>query len=199
MDQIHSTREAWLIAAMRLLDHEFFDGSGYELPEKLGISCGFPLGKRSAIGQCWDPTVTQDGTIHMFICPSIGEPTRVLDITLHEMIHAAVGLECGHKGAFKKLALEFGLEGKMTATYVTEGTELHQKLELIAERLGKYPHSPLNKTRPKKLRVSGSVTMVSPQDPAFHVKMRRKLLEEVGAPYDPWGNEMHEKGMGEGE
>lgn len=198
---IHETREAWLIAAMKLLGERFFEDKGYTVPPGLSVSCGFPLGKRSAIGQCWDPEVTKDGTTHMFICPSIGlavseEPYQaaVLDILLHEMIHAVVGLEEKHGGMFKKLALEFGLEGKMTATYVTPGTPLHAVLEVISEKLGTYPHSRLDKSARKKVREKkgGYLKFNSVDNPEFKIFISPKVYEELGAPFDPWGNEMVE-------
>lgn len=195
MNYVHSTREGWLVAAMQLLDQKFFHANGYTLPDKLSISCGFPRGSKKAIGQCWDPKVTKDGTVHMFICPTIGEGIRVLDITLHEMIHASVGIKCKHRGPFKKLAREFGLEGKLTATFVTPGTELHAKLATILTQLGDYPHSALvNKTpdvdedgedKPKR-----KVTLISSQNPDYKLVIRRSVIEEYGMPKDPWGEPM---------
>lgn len=199
MNFLHSTREGWLVAAMQLLDQKFFHANGYTLPDKLSISCGFPRGSKKAIGQCWDPKVTKDGTVHMFICPTIGDGMRVLDITLHEMIHASVGLKCKHRGPFKKMAKEFGLEGKMTATFVTAGTELHAKLASIFTELGDYPHSALvSKTmgggdegdedgedKPKR-----KVTLISSQNPDFKLVIRRSVIEEYGMPKDPWGEPM---------
>lgn len=192
----HSTRESWLVAAMQLLDKDFFHGNGYTLPEKLSISCGFPRGSKKAIGQCWDPKVTRDGTIHIFICPTQGDGMRVLDITLHEMIHACVGLKCKHRGPFKKMAKEFGLEGKMTATFVTSGTPLHARLAHIFTELGEYPHSPLvprskggdegeGEDKPKR-----KITLISSENPEYKLVIRRSVIEEYGMPKDPWGNDM---------
>lgn len=188
---IHDTREGWFKAAIAELDKEFFDGRGYKLPKKLQCSCGFPRGHAKAIGQCWDPEVSADGTTHLFICPTQADPMRVLDILLHELIHAAVGIKEGHKGMFKKLAKEFGLEGKMTATTVTPGSELHRQLAKIQTSLGKYPHAPMQKKAPKKgSGGSGWVRLVSPEDDTYKVVISPKVLEAHGAPQDPWGNEM---------
>lgn len=184
----HDTREGWLVAAIRLLDREFFDGRGYTLPKKLQCSCGFPRGHAKAIGQCWDPKVSADGTTHMFICPTQAEPIRVLDILLHELIHAAVGVEVGHKGAFRELAREFGLEGKMTATYAAEGSELWLTLSRIATELGPYPHAPMVKT--KRAGGSGWVRLQSPEVPGYRVAISPRMIERYGYPQDPWGNEM---------
>lgn len=187
----HTTREGWLVDAMAALDKEFFAENGYELPEKLQVSCGFPRGISKAIGQCCDPQVSADGTTQMFICPSLGkDPIQVLGVLLHEMIHAAVGIECGHRGAFRKLAKEFGLEGKMTATFVAEETDLHRKMEVINGRLGPYPHAPMKKTQKRGKGGSGWVRLMSPEDETYTLVISPKVLEEAGAPTDPWGNEM---------
>ncbi len=184
------TREGWLLNAVDALSAKFFEENGYDLPERLGVSCGFPRGVARAIGQCWDPVVAEDGTTHMFICPSIAEPLRVLDILLHEMIHACVGIDVGHKGIFRKLVKEFGLHGKMTATFAEEGTELHKTLGVIAGRLGEYPHAPMKKTQNKGKGGSGWIRLVSPREEGYKVVISPKMIEEHGVPRDPWGNDM---------
>lgn len=206
----HTTREGWLAEAVALLDGEFFNGHGYTLPSKLSISCGFPRGGRRAIGQCWDPKVTKDGTVHIFICPTQGDAMHVLDITLHELIHAAVGLKEKHRGKFKALAKEFGLQGKMTSTFVEPGSQLHRRLASIYTTLGDYPHDAIvNKIMPKdgdggdgdggdgegedKGRKPWPV-YVSTKEPKFKVYTSPTVIKQFGVPKDPWGVDMVEKG-----
>ena len=189
----HDTREGWLKSAMILLDQKFFGGQGHELPAQVKCSCGFPkYGSGKAIGQCWDHVVSTNGTYEMFICPTQDNPLRVLDILLHEMIHACVGIKAGHKKPFKKLATAFGLEGKMTATYVTEGTPLWQQLKEIADQLGPYPHAALVPAK-KPSRQPKRIVFYSPQEPKFMVTCKLPVIEEFGKPKDPWGNEMKRK------
>lgn len=185
----HTTREGWLLDAVARLDLKFFSENGYDLPEKMAVSCGFPRGVARAIGQCWDPKVCDDGTVQIFICPSIAEPTRVLDILLHEMIHAAVGIEAGHRGPFRKLAKEFGLSGKMTATVAEEGSELHRTLSSMADAIGPYPHAAMQKKAPKR-GTNTWIRLRSIEDDTFKVVISPKIMEEHGAPRDPWGHEM---------
>ena len=193
MTTLHTTREGWLVGAVELLDEAFFAMNGYELPEKLGVSCGFPKGVSKAIGQCFSPKVCEDGTTHIFICPSQAEPTRVLDILLHEMIHASVGIKAKHGGAFKKLALEFGLSGKMTATVVEEGSELFKKLQVIAGKLKAYPHTPMQKLlKPKK--PNPWVRFYSSQDDKYTLVINIKKVIEHGVPKDWSGRDMIPKG-----
>lgn len=118
----------------------------------------------------------------------------MLDILLHELIHAAVGTEEGHRGEFKRVALALGLQGKMTATIAEPGTELHGKLSRIARELGPYPHKALNKNtgteKRKKEKKGGWVRLMSETENEYRVVISPKQLEEHGVPRDPWGDEM---------
>lgn len=190
---VHTTREGWLVAAMGLLDAKFFNGNGYTLPERRSCSCGFPKGgKGHAIGQCWPPETSSDGTINMFICPTQDDPIKVLDILLHELIHAQVGCKEGHKGPFKKMAKEFGLVGKMTATYAEPGSDLWRALSHISEQLGPYPHKAMQPTKRKSDRGSmgGWVRLQSVNDEEYKCLVSPKQLDANGLPRDPWGDEM---------
>ena len=190
-------RETWLengVIAMR----PWFDEKGHPLPEKILVSCGWPKargGKARSVGQCFDPRWTVDGTAHIFICPTISEPTRVLDILLHELCHAAVGTTVGHNGPFVHLIREFGLLGKATATYCGPSTPLHEALLAIAEQLGDYPHSAMKTGRIAATRPPGggwikfqSVSLGS----SYILRVSPKSLADHGAPRDPLGQVMVE-------
>jgi hypothetical protein len=189
----HTFREAWLADATSLLNKKFFDGNGYTLPGKLACSCGFPKGHRGkAIGQCWSPETSADGTVNMFICPTQDDPIEVLAILLHELIHAQVGTEAGHKGPFKKLMREFGLEGKATATYASPGSDLWLALSSISTALGPYPHKKMTpKAKPSTRKsMGGWVRLKSTTEEEYKVLVSPKQIEEHGMPRDPWGEPM---------
>lgn len=192
---VHTTREGWLAAAIRLLDDEFFKPSAYVIPEKLQVSCGFPkYATGKAIGQCWDCQVSTDGTTHMFISPVLDSAIEVLQVELHEMIHASVGVKEGHKGAFRKLAKEFGMAGKMTATYAEPEGELWNRLAKVAAVLGPYPHAAMKPMKRPGKPTNGWVRYQSITEPKYTIMISPKSLEEWGAPTDPWGDEMVAKG-----
>lgn len=189
----HTTREGWLVAASELLDEAFFNGNGYTLPAKKACSCGFPKGARGrAIGQCWGTSTSSDGTANMFICPTLDEPISVLATLLHELIHAWNDCVDGHKGPFKKLVKQFGLAGKATATYAEEGSELWLKLSHISEQLGPYPHKKMvpNGKKAKRGSMGGWVRYCSVNEQTYKVLVSPKMVEEHGAPRDPFGDEM---------
>jgi hypothetical protein len=109
-------REEWLnLVAKRMAP--WFEDEGYSLP-RYRVAIGFPsTGKRGKrIGECWDGRASADGTFEVLIRPDQSDPIAVAAILAHELVHAAVGLECGHKGAFRTIATRIGLEGKMRAT-----------------------------------------------------------------------------------
>jgi len=184
-------REAWLKRAAKLLT-PMLEAAGTVPPLNIRYSCGWPSVRKGGvrIGECWTSTASKDGHFEIFISPSIDEPIRVLDILLHEMIHAAVGLDCGHKGEFKRVAKAVGLEGKMTATIA--GENLKQQLIEICRGLGDYPHAELvegQRSGPKKQKAR-LLKVVCP-DCEYAVRTTHKWIE-VGLPTCCCGTSMME-------
>lgn len=142
------TREEWLAAAVAAM-RPWFAAEGTPLPEAVRASCGWPSRKglsasRRRIGECWDPKASAAGASEIFISPCLAEPARVLDVLVHELVHAAVGVSHGHRGPFRRLAKALGLEGRMTATHA--GPQLAARLNALAEKLGPYPHGALDRS-----------------------------------------------------
>ena len=132
-----TTRESWLLAAIDCMAISLFPP--FKRP-RWRVTCGWPKGTRGgkhAIGQCWPPTASADGTCEIFISPELDEPLEILHTLVHEMIHAIVGNECGHRGEFVKLCSKIGLVKPWTAT--TPGPELARTLAIYAWQLGPYP------------------------------------------------------------
>lgn len=197
------TREEWLRRAAMLLSPLFADDMVTQhvkgnLPA-LQVAVGFPRqhGKRKgscAIGQCWFPT-PDSPVAHIFVCPTLGDPTRVLDVLIHEMVHAYVGPTAGHAaGTFGRIARAIGLEGKLTETIA--GPALKVALAGVVALLGPYPHAAMV-IKPETVRPSGRApqseffSLVSINDETYRIKMIRKsLCEAHGFPVDPWGSPM---------
>ena len=145
----HTRREDWLHEAVpylrELILNRSSDGAAecdQDRPEPY-LSVGWPKksrGKAARIGECWSAQ-HESGRAHIFVSPELADAVRVLDVLVHELIHDYVGLDCGHKGAFKRLAQDVGLEGKMTATVA--GDALRLELERVALLCGHYPHEAL--------------------------------------------------------
>jgi hypothetical protein len=145
----HKTREEWLNASAEVF-RPWFEDEGHEYPVPLRISCGLAGarigGKR--IGECWSDEASKDSAREVFISPELDDPTRVLDVLLHELCHAVLPFGVGHGKPFARLATALGLAGRMTATYASP--ELQERLNAISADLGPYPHAALTAAARKK-------------------------------------------------
>lgn len=146
------TREEWLEEALPIIG-SLFEDEGYALPP-VKVSCSFPGGGSplKRIGECW-PRALSGGSINeIFITPYMDDPVKVLDVLVHECVHAVDDCQSGHGKAFKRIATDIGMEGPMRSA--SAGPELRKTLEAMAEVLGPYPHvklkPPPRRTRTKK-------------------------------------------------
>ncbi len=185
---IHATREGWLNEATRLC-RALFKEAGYDMPEKLHVSCGWPSNrgtatKNYAIGECWPEHASADKVCQIFISPRVQDPIEVGAILVHEIVHAVVGLKEKHNKVFKKCALAVGLEGKMTAT--GPGEELTANLKVLSDKLGTYPHPQLKPGF--RLGKKQTTRLVKCECKCgYNVRVTRKWLE-IGAPLCPCNN-----------
>jgi hypothetical protein len=186
-------REAWLHAVIEQL-RAIFTSHGATIPERIRITCGFPSirpfsAKRQSLGECWPEANSADGHFEIMISPVLDDSMRVAGVLAHELVHATVGTQHGHRGPFAKLARAIGLEGKMTAT--TEGDAFKRPVAPILEAVGPYPHAELSKTA----RTKQGTRLIKLQCPTclYTVRITRKWLDEVGAPDCPsHGDQMEE-------
>jgi hypothetical protein len=191
------TREEWLNGAVEML-RPIIEAKERKLPLKVRVSTGWPSNgalatkKGRVLGQCWPPECSLDQTTEIFISPALGEVENtdgVLLTLLHELIHAAVGNECGHKGAFKDLAKALGFLPPMKTT--PAGPELLEMAKEWAKDLGPYPHATLDFT--KRAVKKQSTRMIKCECLAaegegtckFKVRASRKVLVEIGIPFCP--------------
>lgn len=130
------TREEWLNA---LIDEArpMFDEAGYPLPKIIRAAVCPPRGKSKAIGVCWSSTCSTDGGREIWVDAGLNDALRIADTLVHELCHAALPDEVGHKGPFVKLARAMHLEGKPTET--TGGEAFKEVWGPIIERVGPYP------------------------------------------------------------
>lgn len=139
------TIEQWLNNALSILKDAVF--SNYDIPDNIKISCGFcGVGKPKkeadykvhVLGICCPSELSTGGFTEIFIDPILDESFRVLDVLVHEVVHAILGSGKGHGKEFKKIAIGVGLEGKMTSTIA--GENLAVILKRIVGDIGEYPH-----------------------------------------------------------
>jgi hypothetical protein len=151
----NSNRETWLNLMTDKYIRPMFASKGYTIPANIRMSCSLASGgihtkkhqKRFTLGECYAPSMSSDDSIQIMIVPNLADSARVLDVLVHELVHATVGNKEGHNHVFKACANAVGLEGKMTSTNAGEWLKA-----LINEWIkveGEYPHATLA-TRYKK-------------------------------------------------
>jgi hypothetical protein len=163
----------------------------YTYPANTRISCGFPKSSRGrgnhAIGQCWTSRCSADQTAEIFISPTQANAARVCDILLHEMVHATVGVEHGHKKPFITLARALGLHGKITATVA--GPDLEKRIVVMLESLPAYPHAELKPSEFNTPKQKTALLKVQCEECGYVARVTAKWLNNVGAPICPCNNE----------
>lgn len=174
----HPNRESWLLAATEELRGGLFRSCGATIPP-VRVSVGFPGGgsARTRIGEYWLAHACTDAVPQIFISPVLDNPVRILDVLVHELVHA-VHPKDGHGKAFRKLALAVGLTGKMKATVA--GPELEKSLNDLSASLGALPHSSINlKDRKKQTTRLNKVECASC---GYTCRVTAKWLDAMGAP-----------------
>lgn len=175
------TREEWLhfvTDEVRPLFKEY----GAPLPAKIRMAVGFTSNgyRGKAIGECWSDKASADKHAEIFIKPDQDDAMRVAGILVHELCHAAVGTEHGHKAPFKRLAVQFGLEGKMTAT--TEGDDFIAMMKPILKRAGPLPHKELRAYRNKKKQAT-RLLKCECETCGYVARVTAKWINNAGTPY----------------
>lgn len=179
--QTETTREGWLQQAVEALRPDIV-AVGLSLPEKVHVSVGFPSRKalssrNQTIGQCWQGEHSASGFPQVYISPLIGDGTRVLDVLLHELIHAS-GIR-GHKADFKRPAVALGLTGKMTETTATE--ELAARLNALLAEIGEYPHPVLSAGATVKKQTT-RLLKAECGDCSAIIRVTQKVVDDPGLP-----------------
>ena len=180
-------REEWLSKLADKVCILLFADKGYkDRPKKIRFSCSLPSRgafseTRRVLGQCWSEEASDDQTIEILISQTIGDALEAATTLVHELVHAYVGVECGHGRIFRKCAIAVGLTGKMTDTQATP--ELEKFLNKCIDELGEYPHASLNSTKPKtKKQGTRQLKLVCKQDHEdFIVRCSQKTID-IGVP-----------------
>lgn len=193
------TREQWLLECAELLWPKVV-ACGGEKPERYRVSCGWPSrnplmrpsASRRRIGECWSDG-SDDKAREIFISPALDNPVEVADVLLHELIHAALPPDTGHRHPFPSVAKRLGLEGKPTATFA--GEELAEELKELTDSIGSYPHAKLDAgVRPKQ---KARQMKCECPDCGCIVRMARSWID-IGTPTCACGTKMESTEYGEG-
>ncbi len=149
-------REQWLTENATLITADIAELFNLEQP-KIRVGCSIPFGYREnkkVLGQCWATSRSADAHNEIFISPAIDDGVQALAILTHELIHAFDDCKSGHKGAFKRIALEYGFKPPLTKLNPNDLSEsltpeLLEGLQALAAEQP-YPHASLDMSQRKK-------------------------------------------------
>lgn len=145
------TREDWLTLAVAALRPEF-TAAGLTIPA-VRVACGFPSNARrsGAVGECWTSKASADGTVEILISPVIDAPRAVLEVLVHELVHA-----CGHMNhgtRFGAACVSVGLMQAHSSWKATMGdSTFDARYAAVLSGLGAYPHARLTMNADKKVQ-----------------------------------------------
>lgn len=183
-------REAWLTQAVKELQTMF---PVLKSKEPIAISCGWPSRsslstKKQRIGECWYARCSDLKRHELFISPILHDPIQVLETVVHELVHPIAGAKAGHRAPFKRIAVDVGLTGPMTAT--TAGPELTKRLNTLSKKLGKYPHGKITASPSLKKQ---STRLLKAECPScgYVVRITQKWVD-YGLPTCPCGEEFQQ-------
>jgi hypothetical protein len=145
----YAARESWLYRGVEIFRPRFTE-IGFPLPEKVRVAVGFgPTGARQENATILGVTISrqhvQDSVNEIWISPEDADTANMLETLLHELIHAALNNEDGHRGRFAEAATRLGFLGPMVST--PSSVELAAELITIAESLGEYPGAQVDLTK----------------------------------------------------
>jgi hypothetical protein len=129
MSKTKLTREQWLTRMLRNNITTLLGRHGASVPVDCKVSVGFPGGgsARKRIGECWPRSRSSLKVNEIFINPVMTDVRKIVDVLIHEAIHASDDCASGHKGHFRRVAKSVGFEGKMTSTVA--GPELSKWID----------------------------------------------------------------------
>jgi len=193
-------RESWLRAVVDGFLRDHFKGAGLTIPKVL-VSVGWPPNRRiarngrSKIGGICCPMQWNEGKAYIiYLTPQESDSDDYLSVLVHELVHAAVGLEAGHGKDFKEAGIAVGLEGKPTQMSAGDDLAVAMRKWVKRTKLGKFPHhrelykAPRQTTR--MVKVSCKQRDCESRDftgrgTGYTMRLAGSWLEEFGAPACP--------------
>ena len=186
-------RHTWIEDALTAFRAHFKE-CDYEVPEKVRVSIGFGKGPakhgKISLGQCFDKINSADGHYELFISPQVGakgeseadklNTINILETIAHEMVHATVGNECGHRGAFVVCAAAIGFTKPWK--YTPAGEKILNVINQIIAKQGLFPTGAIIPNKPKQGK---SLIKCQCDQCDFKAYITYKMMEEHGTPICP--------------
>ena len=145
---VHRFAEVWLAEAVELL-RPTFRAAGHEIPPvhvSIGFtSTGYRFGsKRYTQGMCYARRLSIDGINEIYIAPVVKSAEGVMDLLMHELIHAVLDCKHGHGPEFQKIATDIFLVDAKNLTLKQTLKSMLDQRRLIAQ-LGRFPRKGMHR------------------------------------------------------
>lgn len=185
-----TTRENWLLAVAHGMAPQFA-ALDYELPP-FRITCGFPSRAATArtkrrIGECWIAAASEDEHHEILISPILIDPMEIAGVIAHELVHAVLPPNTGHKGKFPSICKALGLVGKPTSTM--PGETFRATVEPLLRSAGDYPHARLNVASDTPKKQGTRMIKCECGECGYTVRTTAKWLNAGGPPLCPCNSE----------
>jgi hypothetical protein len=146
-------RETWLNEMAQRMAPRFAE-LGHPLP-KFRVAVGWTsAGKTTKVGgECWHSRNSADGVFEILVSPIVDDSMDVAAILAHELNHAAVGFEHGHKGEFAVMMAKLGMKRPYTSSIA--GAAFAEWAQPFLDELGKIPHARIMLKPPRAANDNG--------------------------------------------
>lgn len=178
-------REDWLVQVGEYLMADILDAecTKFDLkrpPVKYSIS--FAPNTRTGsktMGVCHTRAVSTGGFNEIFISPELSgdDSATVVGVLLHELIHAYLDNEDGHKGRFAKIAKAVGFTTPLTTFRPSD--ELSELLQSYVDLCGPIPHAALNYSDKKKQRGRHLLVKCTTEGCTFKFRTSRAQIDSM--------------------
>ncbi len=177
------SREEWLRHGVEKIDRDMFGGELNLQEKQFQIACGWTSSKK-ALGETLFPYEGEDVQLDDFfpitihINCTIKDPVEMLEVLVHECIHAFYGIH-GHKKDFGAIAKRVGFEKPYRENHPGEDLKdkcLNVYQELINE-YGEFPGKPIVIHKERKEGKKNSIVLFCPSC-GYEVRVTKKMFEK---------------------
>ena len=183
-----TTREKWLNIAASIITDEIITPV-IDIPAPaIRYSLTAPkTGQKKGVvlGECWNRVASSDDHNEIFITSNLDDSLRILDVLLHEMMHAYDNNVSGHGAPFQKLCRLVGLKGgnngrsKESFTCTVATPELVAELESIVDLIGPIPHAAMNTSLSGKPKQKNRQLLVECNGCGFKFRASQKAINSI--------------------
>tara|TARA_R110002050_G_scaffold105904_4_gene215691 strand:+ start:236 stop:913 length:678 start_codon:yes stop_codon:yes gene_type:complete len=123
------------------------------LRAKIMVACGYPPNTRigakfNTLGVHINPKASSTSKHEIFINPVVDDTYNVIDILLHELVHAVqtdlYPESKSHGKEFISICKKVGMNGSKKYAQACAGIELSKLIKEWIKEIGKYPHGSIN-------------------------------------------------------